>query len=44
MRKGGNGFKISEAIERLTGARPQTLEQFFRRNVEWFAGSRALSS
>ena len=38
MRKGENGFKISEAIERLTGARPQTLEQFFRRNVEWFAG------
>ena len=38
MRKGENGFKISEAIERLTGARPQTLEQFFRRNVERFAG------
>jgi uncharacterized protein YbjT (DUF2867 family) len=28
IRKGESGFRISEAIERLTGAAPQTLEQF----------------
>jgi uncharacterized protein YbjT (DUF2867 family) len=36
IRKGENGFRVSEAIERLTGASPQTLEQFFRMNVESF--------
>jgi uncharacterized protein YbjT (DUF2867 family) len=40
IRKGENGFKVSEAIERLTGAPPQTLEQFFRMNAEAFAGTR----
>jgi uncharacterized protein YbjT (DUF2867 family) len=39
IRKGESGFRVSEAIERLTGAGPQTLEQFFRINVESFAGS-----
>jgi uncharacterized protein YbjT (DUF2867 family) len=39
IRKGESGFRMSEAIERLTGAGPQTLEQFFRMNVESFAGS-----
>ena len=39
--KGENGFKVSEAIERLIGEPPQTLEQFFRLNVESFAGSRS---
>ena len=38
IRKGENGFRVSEAIERLTGAGPQTLEQFFRINVESFDG------
>jgi uncharacterized protein YbjT (DUF2867 family) len=37
IRKGENGFKVSEVIERLIGAPPQTLEQFFRMNVEAFA-------
>jgi uncharacterized protein YbjT (DUF2867 family) len=36
IRKGDSGFKVSEAIERLTGAGPQTLEHFFRLNVESF--------
>jgi len=40
IRKGENGFRVSEAIERLTGAGPQTLEQFFRLNVESFGGIR----
>ena len=40
IRKGDSGFRVSEAIERLTGAGPQTLEQFFRMNLESFTGSR----
>ena len=36
IRKGESGFRVSETIERLTGAGPQTLEQFFRMNVESF--------
>src|SRR5262249_25561047 len=40
IRKGDSGFRVSEAIERLTGAAPQTLEQFFRMNLESFTGSR----
>lgn len=40
IRKGENGLEVSEAIERLTGAPPQTLEQFFRLNVESFGGIR----
>jgi nucleoside-diphosphate-sugar epimerase len=39
IRKGESGFGVSEAIERLTGVGPQTLEQFFRMNLELFAGS-----
>jgi uncharacterized protein YbjT (DUF2867 family) len=39
IKKGESGFKISAAIERLTGAGPQTLEKFFRINVESFAGN-----
>jgi uncharacterized protein YbjT (DUF2867 family) len=37
IRKGEDGFKVSEAIRHLTGAPPQTLEQFFRTNMEAFA-------
>jgi uncharacterized protein YbjT (DUF2867 family) len=37
IRKGENRFEVSEAIEQVTGAPPQTLEQFFRINVEAFA-------
>jgi len=37
IRKGEQGLKVSEAIERLTGASPQNLEQFFRINLESFA-------
>jgi uncharacterized protein YbjT (DUF2867 family) len=37
IRKGEQGLKVSEAIERLTGASPQNLEQFFRINMESFA-------
>jgi uncharacterized protein YbjT (DUF2867 family) len=40
IRKGDGGFRRSKAIELLTGAAPQTLEQFFRINLESFAGSR----
>ena len=40
IRKGDSGFRVSEAIERLTGAGPQTLEQFFRMNLESFTGNR----
>jgi uncharacterized protein YbjT (DUF2867 family) len=36
IRKGEQGFKVSEAIERLTGASPQNLERFFRINMESF--------
>jgi uncharacterized protein YbjT (DUF2867 family) len=36
IRKGESGFRVSEAIECLTGVGPQTLEQFFRMNVESF--------
>jgi uncharacterized protein YbjT (DUF2867 family) len=39
IRKGENGFRVTEAIEHLTGAAPQTLEQFFQINVESFDGS-----
>jgi uncharacterized protein YbjT (DUF2867 family) len=39
IKKGENGFAVSESIERLTGASPQTLEQFFRMNVESFTGN-----
>jgi uncharacterized protein YbjT (DUF2867 family) len=38
IKKGENAFRVSEAIERVTGAPPQTLEQFFRLNVESFGG------
>ena len=37
IRKGEQGFKVSETIERLTGSGPQNLEQFFRINMESFA-------
>src|SRR5215469_10445335 len=37
IRKGEQGLKVSEAIERLTGASPQNLERFFRINMESFA-------
>ena len=37
IRKGEPEFKVSETIERLTGARPQNLEQFFRINMGSFA-------
>jgi uncharacterized protein YbjT (DUF2867 family) len=40
IRKGENGFRVSEAIGRLTGTPPQTLGQFFRTNVESFAAIR----
>jgi uncharacterized protein YbjT (DUF2867 family) len=40
IRKGKDGFKVSEAIRHLTGAPPQTLEQFFRTNMAAFAGIR----
>jgi len=40
IRKGESGFAINGAIERLTGVTPQTLEQFFRLNLESFVGSR----
>jgi hypothetical protein len=40
IRKGESGFRLNEAIERLTGVAPQTLEQFFLINLESFAGSR----
>jgi hypothetical protein len=39
IRKGESGFEVSESIERLSGAAPQTLEQFFRMNAESFAGT-----
>jgi uncharacterized protein YbjT (DUF2867 family) len=38
IRKGEQGFKVSETIERLTGKRPQTLQEFFQINVESFGG------
>jgi uncharacterized protein YbjT (DUF2867 family) len=41
IRKGENGFKVSEAIERLTGAPAQTLEQFFQMNVAAFTSDPA---
>jgi hypothetical protein len=42
IRKGERGFRVSEAIECLTGVGPQTLEQFFRMNVESFRSSQNL--
>jgi uncharacterized protein YbjT (DUF2867 family) len=39
IKKGENGFRVSEAIEHLTGEPPQSLEQFFRMNIESFDGT-----
>jgi uncharacterized protein YbjT (DUF2867 family) len=39
MKKGDRNFGASETIERITGARPQTLQEFFRMNIEAFDGT-----
>ncbi len=38
IRKGEQGFQVSSIIEKLTGQRPQTLEEFFRLNADSFGG------
>jgi uncharacterized protein YbjT (DUF2867 family) len=41
IRKGEQGFEVSNIIEQLTGQRPQTLEEFFRLNADSFGGIRS---
>ena len=38
IRKGEQGFEVSNIIEQLTGQRPQTLDEFFRLNADSFGG------
>jgi uncharacterized protein YbjT (DUF2867 family) len=38
IRKGEHGFRVSETISALTGAAPQTLEQFIEVNADAFGG------
>jgi uncharacterized protein YbjT (DUF2867 family) len=40
IRKGEQGFEVSNIIEQLTGQRPQALEEFFRLNADSFGGVR----
>ena len=40
IRKGEQGFQVSSIIEKLTGQRPQTLDEFFRLNADSFGGIR----
>jgi len=40
IRKGEQGFEVSNIIEQLTGQRPQTLDEFFRLNADSFGGVR----
>jgi nucleoside-diphosphate-sugar epimerase len=38
IRKGEDGFRVSDAIAALTGTAPQTLDQFFEANADAFGG------
>jgi hypothetical protein len=39
FRKGGEHYQTTDSIRVVTGRNPQTLEEFFRENAGFFAGS-----